>query len=127
MLRIEVAWAAPHTQHVIGLRVPAGTTVEQAIRRSGLVERFPEIDLEKHGVGRSRHPASTTAPGVALPPASMQSSRDTSTFLYVGIFGELAGLDDSLRDGDRIEIYRPLLADPKTIRRERAMKRKKGK
>ena len=57
----------------------------------------------------------------------MQSSRDTSTFLYVGIFGELAGLDDSLRDGDRIEIYRPLLADPKTIRRERAMKRKKGK
>ena len=111
MLRIEVAWAAPHTQHVIGLRVPAGTTVEQAIRRSGLLERFPEIDMEKHGVGRSRHPA----------------SRDTSTFLYVGIFGELAGLDDSLRDGDRVEIYRPLLADPKAMRRERAVKRKKGK
>ncbi len=94
MLCIEVAWAAPHTQYVIGLRVSAGTTVEQAIRRSGLLERFPEIDLEKHGVG---------------------------------IFGELVGLDDPLRDGDRVEIYRPLLADPKVARRARAEKKKKRK
>jgi len=34
-------------------------------------------------VGRSRRPASATAPGVALPPASMQSSRDTSASLRV--------------------------------------------
>jgi uncharacterized protein len=37
-----------------------------------------------------------------------------------GIFGKLAGADEPLRQGDRIEIYRPLLADPKEARRARA-------
>ncbi|WGE14528.1 RnfH family protein [Pasteurella multocida] len=38
----------------------------------------------------------------------------------VGIFSRPAKLTDQLKDGDRIEIYRPLLADPKEIRRKRA-------
>ena len=38
----------------------------------------------------------------------------------VGIFGKLTTLDKTLRDHDRIEIYRPLSADPKEIRRKRA-------
>ncbi len=38
----------------------------------------------------------------------------------VGIFGRQVKLNQVLRDGDRIEIYRPLLADPKEIRRRRA-------
>ena len=38
----------------------------------------------------------------------------------VGIFGKLTTLDKILRDHDRIEIYRPLIADPKEIRRKRA-------
>jgi hypothetical protein len=38
----------------------------------------------------------------------------------VGIFGERAALTDPVRDGDRIEIYRPLRADPKEARRARA-------
>lgn len=38
----------------------------------------------------------------------------------VGIFGKLKRLDSKPRDGDRIEIYRPLLADPKEARRVRA-------
>ncbi|WP_040976553.1 RnfH family protein [Necropsobacter massiliensis] len=38
----------------------------------------------------------------------------------VGIFSRPAKLTDPLQDGDRIEIYRPLLADPKDIRRKRA-------
>ncbi len=38
----------------------------------------------------------------------------------VGIFGNKARLEDKLRDGDRVEIYRPLLADPKEARRKRA-------
>ena len=37
----------------------------------------------------------------------------------VGIFGKLTTLDKTLRDHDRIEIYRPLSADPKEIRRKR--------
>jgi putative ubiquitin-RnfH superfamily antitoxin RatB of RatAB toxin-antitoxin module len=38
----------------------------------------------------------------------------------VGIFGKLAKLDAVVQDHDRIEIYRPLIADPKEIRRKRA-------
>ncbi|RLA04737.1 MAG: RnfH family protein [Gammaproteobacteria bacterium] len=41
----------------------------------------------------------------------------------VGIFSQLAALDDRLREGDRVEIYRPLIADPKAMRRERAAKK----
>jgi uncharacterized protein len=40
--------------------------------------------------------------------------------LDVGIFGQSCGLDDTVRDGDRIEIYRPLMVDPKVARRQRA-------
>ncbi len=38
----------------------------------------------------------------------------------MGIFGKLAKPDAELRELDRIEIYRPLLADPKEVRRKRA-------
>lgn len=38
----------------------------------------------------------------------------------VGIFGKMAKLDQALEDGDRVEIYRPLIADPKTARKRRA-------
>jgi putative ubiquitin-RnfH superfamily antitoxin RatB of RatAB toxin-antitoxin module len=47
----------------------------------------------------------------------------------LGIFGKLAKADTVLRDRDRIEIYRPLIADPKEVRRRRAaegMRMKKG-
>lgn len=40
----------------------------------------------------------------------------------VGIFSRKVGLDYLLKAGDRIEIYRPLIADPKEGRRERARK-----
>jgi hypothetical protein len=42
----------------------------------------------------------------------------------VGIWSRTCKLDDSLRDGDRIEIYRPLIADPKEVRKRRAEKAK---
>ena len=38
----------------------------------------------------------------------------------VGIFGKLAKMDTVLREKDRVEIYRPLIADPKQVRKERA-------
>lgn len=38
----------------------------------------------------------------------------------VGIYGKLSRLDAPLRDRDRVEIYRPLLADPKEVRKKRA-------
>ena len=37
-----------------------------------------------------------------------------------GVYGRLVRLDSNLREGDRVEIYRPLIADPKEVRRKRA-------
>lgn len=84
---VEVVYALPHVQAVVGLYVSAGTTAAQAIAQSQLAERFPDIDL-----AQSR----------------------------IGIFGKLTKPDAVLRHHDRVEIYRPLIADPKEIRRARA-------
>ncbi|WP_096461456.1 RnfH family protein [Sulfurifustis variabilis] len=86
-IRVEVAYARPEVQAVERVVLPAGGTVLDAIRASGLLERFPEIDLAK---------------------------------ARVGIFGLAAQLGDSVEEGDRVEIYRPLVADAKAARRERA-------
>lgn len=40
----------------------------------------------------------------------------------VGVFGRKVAPDTVLYDGDRVEIYRPLIADPKEVRRQRALK-----
>ena len=90
--RVEVAYATPARQEVIEVSVRPGATVEQVIRASGMLARFPEIDLTRQ---------------------------------RVGIFGETARLRDAVRDGDRVEIYRPLVADPKEVRRKRAARREK--
>ncbi|MFP4129506.1 MAG: RnfH family protein [Halorhodospira sp.] len=41
----------------------------------------------------------------------------------VGVFGQVVGLDTPLYDGDRVEIYRPLRADPKEARKRRAARK----
>ena len=45
----------------------------------------------------------------------------------IGVFAKLAKADTVLRDRDRIEIYRPLIADPKEVRKQRAAEGKKKK
>ena len=45
----------------------------------------------------------------------------------VGLFGKAAAMTTVLSDGDRVEIYRPLIADPKEVRRKRAAEGKKTK
>ena len=50
----------------------------------------------------------TALPGVVVDPARL------------AVFGRTATLDTRLHDGDRVEILRPLLADPKQARRQRA-------
>jgi len=87
MLRVEVIYALRDRQVLLALEVDEGTTVKQAIERSGILRRFPEIDP------------------IRMP---------------VGIFGRPTRLDARLTEGDRIEIYRPLIADPKQARHARA-------
>ncbi|MCW8090228.1 RnfH family protein [Alteromonas sp. ASW11-130] len=42
----------------------------------------------------------------------------------IGVWSRVAKLQDEVKDGDRIEIYRPLIADPKEVRKRRAEKAK---
>ncbi|MGL6026938.1 MAG: RnfH family protein [Vibrio sp.] len=86
-LQVEVVYALPHEQHVVKLDVEPSATVEEIIQHSGVLLKYPEIDLAVN---------------------------------KVGIFSRNVKLDAQVRDKDRIEIYRPLLADPKEIRRKRA-------
>lgn len=83
-MNVGVCYAEADRQVWLRLETPEGSTVEQAIRHSGILKRFPEIDLD------------------------MQK---------VGIYGKLVKLDAPVKEGDRIEIYRPIIADPKTVRR----------
>ncbi len=43
----------------------------------------------------------------------------------VGVFGKATAMTTVLNEGDRVEIYRPLIADPKEVRRKRAAEGKK--
>ncbi|CAA2105354.1 RnfH family protein [Variovorax paradoxus] len=69
------------------LRLAPDVSLVDAVKASGLTERFPELDW--------RH---------ALTP---------------GIWGRAVEWDQPLKDGDRIELCRPLTVDPKVARRER--------
>jgi len=88
---VEVAYATLDHQVILPIQVQPGATLVEAIKMSGILEQFPEIDL------------------------------DTNKF---GIFSKISKADTVLREKDRVEIYRPLIADPKESRRKRAEKKK---
>ena len=100
-IAVEVVYALPHKQKLIALTVPSGTTALEAVRQSGITEHFPDLDIK---------------------------SAD------MGIFGQTLGTKGTqapalhtLKTGDRVEIYRPLLNDPKEVRRRRAAASKASK
>lgn len=84
-MKIGVAFAKPNAQVWLHVEVEAGTTAQQAIERSGILEKFPEIDLGSQ---------------------------------KIGVFGKTCPPDHVLEDGDRVEIYRPITADPKAVKRK---------
>lgn len=60
----------------------------------------------------------------ALEQSGILVSHPETQQLSVGIFSKPVGLDVVLKDGDRIELYRPLEVDPKENRRSRAREKK---
>ncbi len=50
-IEVEVAYATPERQLILSLHVAAGSTVYQAVELSGIVNEFPEIDLESAKLG----------------------------------------------------------------------------
>lgn len=90
-IAVEVVYALADKQKLLRLSVPRGTSMREAVERSGIAGFFPELDL-------------ATAP--------------------MGIFGKAVARPEErlLEDGERVEIYRPLIADPKEARKQRAAK-----
>jgi putative ubiquitin-RnfH superfamily antitoxin RatB of RatAB toxin-antitoxin module len=71
-------------------------------------------------------PVGTSVHRAILQSGMLQSTPEIDlSVLRVGIYGKLKNLDTLLNDGDRVEIYRPLIADPKDSRRKRAEKKDK--
>ena len=57
MLEVEVAYALSNQQFLRRLKMPSGSTVRQAIVQSGVLSKFPEIDMESVEVGIFSQPA----------------------------------------------------------------------
>lgn len=87
ILNVEVCYAMANNQELVKVSLPEGATMQQALDASGLLAKYPEIDLKKN---------------------------------KFGIWNKLSKVDSVLRDKDRVEIYRPLIADPKEVRKQRA-------
>jgi uncharacterized protein len=85
-MRVTVAYAAPGVEALVTLDLPHGSTVGDAVERSGLLAR-PDVD---------------------------------SRTLSLAIHGQRADAATPLVEGDRVELLRPLTADPKDARRRRA-------
>lgn len=94
-LDVEVVYAAgPHRMARVALRLPAGSTLTDAVRASGVLDGLAAEVVEQ---------------------------------LEAGIWGRLAPGGTLLRDGDRVELYRPLAVDPKEARRLRYRRDGAGK
>ncbi len=91
MISVEIVFALPTKATTLTVEVTQGTTAEQAVIQSGIIDKCPEID---------------------------------PTALTLGVWNRTVKAHYELKDGDRIEIYRPLIADPKDARRKRAEKAK---
>lgn len=50
-IQVEVAYALPERQVLLAIEVEEGTTLRDALQSSGILEQFPEIDLEKGKFG----------------------------------------------------------------------------
>ena len=77
---------------------------------------------------RLRVAAGTTA-GQAIELAGLLArypELETAT-LHIGIFGKFVAWNTVLKTGDRVEIYRPLIVDPKDARRRRVSLKKSNK
>lgn len=50
-IMVEVAYALPHEQQIIPIKARQGITAEQAVLQSGILQKYPEIDLSANKVG----------------------------------------------------------------------------
>lgn len=90
-ITISVVYATASKQWLFEHQVPRGTSAREAIELSGFADSIPEL---------------------------LNRAIDEYS---IGVFSQKVQLDALLNDGDRVEIYRPLTADPKEVRRQLAL------
>ena len=91
MSTVELIYANLAEQQILKILIKSGDTINDVIITSGILTKYPEIDL---------------------------------TINKVGIYNQVKKLDQLVKANDRIEIYRPLIANPKDVRRKRAVQQK---
>ncbi len=69
-------------------------------------------------------PGTTVAEAIRLSAIAELANLSEADLTCAGIFGKPVAMSAMLRDGDRVEIYRPLKIDPKEARRRRAETRR---
>ena len=97
-LRVEVCLALPQRAVRIHLTLPEGATVSDA------------VDAALAGPSGS----------------ALRDALGSGFAVVTGIFGRSAAPDRPLTDGDRVELYRPLAADPKLARQQRVERQRAG-
>lgn len=90
-ISVSIVYATRERQWLSEHRVRRGTSAGDYLRQCGLLDEVPDL----------------------------QDQRPES--LELGVYGERVDHDHLLEQGDRVEIYRPLLADPKEVRRQLAL------
>ncbi len=88
---MSIVYALPHQQWLKEMTVARGTSVGELVQQSQFLEEIEELN------------------GLTIEQ------------LNLGIFAQKTNSEALLEDGDRVEIYRPLTADPKEVRRQLAL------
>ena len=90
-IKVSIVYATPEKQWLNEFHVQRGTSAQDLIEKSNILNKIDSLN-----------------------------GTDINA-LMLGIFAEKVSLDYLLEEGDRLEIYRPLTADPKEVRRQLAL------
>ena len=88
---VSIVYATQSQQWIVEKRVTRGTSAFELLQSSGFLDQIPEL-------------------------SELESQR-----LQLGVYAEKVAHDYLLVQGDRVEVYRPLTADPKEVRRQLAV------
>jgi len=89
-INVSVVYATKDKQWIKELVLQRGASISDAIENSGFLDQIDDL------------------------------TEKLIDELDIGVFSQKAKLDDLLKEGDRVEIYRPLRLDPKDVRRQLA-------
>lgn len=97
-ISVEIALALPERQWLVTWQLPEGATVAQLLNDPSFQQKHPELSA-------------------------------AAQVMEIGVWSQLVSdrAAQVLHEGDRVELYRPLLIDPKEARRARAEKLRKAK